>query len=290
MPLQNVQQPQVGLFDGRAGDRVGADVAQPCDLPLREHLTQVGQALGIQRVAEPVGQDRTGLGNVCRVSPTVMEHGLGQPLVGVVLDECIQPGQGCRVGHHGPARVFALQTADQRRGVSHGHQLALLVGQVERGQQRHLGLWHAGAMVLPDQQAVRQPAVAQDGQHLAGVRRTGRTGKGQRQVGIGSHGAGGVRGVDSMNATTARATSSPLSSCRKCPAPRVTAWGWPRAPGTCWCQMRWPPRVTGSRLLNSVRKGFFQVRNTAQACSLRARSGSRGLVGTKPGNSRAARV
>ena len=45
-----------------------------------------------------------------------------------------------------------------------------------------------------------------------------------------------VPGVARMNATIACATSTPLSSCRKCPASRVMACGCPCAPGTSFCQ------------------------------------------------------
>lgn len=39
-----------------------------------------------------------------------------------------------------------------------------------------------------------------------------------------------------MKSAMVAANSGPLSSCRKWPAPRVNAWGWPCAPGTSCCQ------------------------------------------------------
>lgn len=40
-----------------------------------------------------------------------------------------------------------------------------------------------------------------------------------------------------INAAIALASSTPLSSCRKCPASRVMACGWPWAPGISFCQI-----------------------------------------------------
>ena len=50
--------------------------------------------------------------------------------------------------------------------------------------------------------------------------------------------------------------SSPLSSCRKWPAPLIVTCSCPLAPGTIFWKYLSPPRVIGSRSLKAVRNGF----------------------------------
>ncbi len=54
------------------------------------------------------------------------------------------------------------------------------------------------------------------------------------------------RHVPASQLTMTFASSSPLSSCRKCPPPSIVVCGWPFAPGTRDWKARSAPRVIGS--------------------------------------------
>ena len=169
-------------LDHRAGHRVGADVAQPADLALGERPWRRPGPAGLVQagcVAPPVGQGRRGLGDVGRIGPAVVEHRLGQPLVGVVLDQLVQERQRRIGGDQAAPGVGLLEALDERRGVGDRLQLAAQVRQVEGRQQRDLGARQIPqGGVVGQHEAVGDAAVAQHGQHLAGVGRSRRAGEG----------------------------------------------------------------------------------------------------------------
>src|SRR5215469_13577212 len=57
--------------------------------------------------------------------------------------------------------------------------------------------------------------------------------------------------VAAMKSAMTWASCSPLSSCRKCPAPLMVVWGCPAVPGTRPMNMPSPPLVIGSPSLNA---------------------------------------
>src|SRR5262249_17091018 len=96
-----------------------------------------------------------------------------------------------------------------------------------------------------------------------------------------------LTGVASTKSTTTRASCSPRSSCRKCPAPSIVVCGRPLAPGMSLCRTRSPPAVIGSESLNAVRNGFSHRWSTSHARRFASDAGASGLVGTSLGNWRA---
>src|SRR5262249_5152479 len=94
-------------------------------------------------------------------------------------------------------------------------------------------------------------------------------------------------GVPCTKSTTTRASCSPRSSCRKCPAPPIVVGGRRVAPGISLCRPRSPPAVIGSESLNVVRNGFSQRWSLSHARRFASDAGSSGLVGTSTGNWRA---
>ena len=188
MRIQGGEESPVAALDHRRGDGAGADDAQPRDLALRElrlHLRHDRIRAGD---IAPARQDLARPLDVGGVVPAVVEHRLGEPFVGIVLEQVVEEADD-RIGRqHRAADVLALEPADQRRGVDHRLDHARGIGQVERGQQLHRRRGHrVGRRAVADEKAVGQMAVAQHRQHLAGVGGARRPGQAN---GIGWHWSG----------------------------------------------------------------------------------------------------
>jgi hypothetical protein len=80
------------------------------------------------------------------------------------------------------------------------------------------------------------------------------------------------------------ASSSPRSSCTKCPAPAIVTWSRPRVPGTSAWKTRSAPRVIGSESEKAVRKGRSKAASASQARRLAGAAGSSGVAGTSMGS------
>src|SRR3989442_7744667 len=169
----------------------------------------------------------------------------------------------------------------------HVRRAELLEGQVEGARVGVLGegAWektapHQGGEVPPaDAESLERAAP-----ELAAARAWQRERDGPRvRRRTGAHAAL----VRAMKSTTARASSSPLSSWRKWPAPVMVVCGWPSAPGiACW-RMRSAPPVIGSESLKAVRNGFVQRPRTSHALRFGAAAGSSRVTGTSIRNCRA---
>src|SRR5262249_9226259 len=73
-----------------------------------------------------------------------------------------------------------------------------------------------------------------------------------------------------------RASSSPRSSCRKCPPPAIVTCGCPAAPWISCCRSLSAPRVTGSPSENAVSNGRANARSPFHAATLAALAGGGG--------------
>src|SRR5207244_4241545 len=93
--------------------------------------------------------------------------------------------------------------------------------------------------------------------------------------------------VRATKSTTTRASSSPLSSCRKWPAPVMVVCACPFVPGIACCRRRSAPRVIGSESLKAVRKGYSKRDSVSHAFRFGGLAGSEGEIGTSIGNWRA---
>ena len=187
MRLEGLQEPAVAGLDHRPGHGVGSHHIEPADLAVGEHLLGGGVVRLAHRKASPQGKNGPGPVDVVGVGPAIMEHGLGQPLVGIVLDQLVQEGHGRVVRQHAAPFELPLQPPDDRRGIHHRLQLPLVVGQVEGRQQLHLRPRQIGqGLTARGQEAVGDAPVAQHPEHLAGVGRSGRAAEGDGHA----HGAG----------------------------------------------------------------------------------------------------
>ena len=90
-----------------------------------------------------------------------------------------------------------------------------------------------------------------------------------------------------IKSTVNSASSSPLSSCKKCPAPTIVVCAWPFVPGISLWKYASPPLVIRSESLKAVKKGLSHFFNTSQALRLGLEAGSSGLIGTSIGKRRA---
>ena len=86
MRVQKPQQAHVARFNQRRGGRVGTDDRETGNLPLRKKGFACGNHFFIHLQPAPMqGNGFTGAVYVWRVMPAVMEHGLGDPLIGKVF-------------------------------------------------------------------------------------------------------------------------------------------------------------------------------------------------------------
>ena len=174
MRVQERQQAAIALLDGRPGDFVGSHHCEAPHLPLAERLGEPCQLLGGRGDVPVDGQDQRGLLHVLRVGPAIVEHRFGEPLVGVILDQCVEKGD-CRIRMDHPALAVALlEAADLRRRVDHRLiASSAAAGKDENRNQRdwNLGNPHVLRRAAPDP-AEGNPSVAQHGSHLAAVGRS----------------------------------------------------------------------------------------------------------------------
>ena len=126
------------LDDGR-GDFVGAHDTEPGDLSLAHHLLDRGHRIVRGRALGPHGQHPGSLLDIGCMPPAIMEHALGQPLVGVVFENLVEERDHGIRRDGAAAGECLLKATDQRRGIRGRHNLALGIGQVEGRKQGHLG-------------------------------------------------------------------------------------------------------------------------------------------------------
>ena len=139
MGLERRHEAAIACLDHRRGGGVGADDIKPFGLPFAEglpRLLMIGGGVVHHRVS---GQDVRTLLDIGRLAPAVMEHRLGQPLVGVVLQKIVEEGECCVLRHHMAAGIGPFQPADDRRRIHHRVHAACIVGEVKGRQQFHLG-------------------------------------------------------------------------------------------------------------------------------------------------------
>ena len=106
MRVQKPQQAHIARFNQRRGGRVGTDDRETGNLPLRKKGFACGKHFFIHLHTAPMQRNGfTGAVYVGRVMPAVMEHGLGEPLIGEVFQQCIDKGEhgilwpGCTAKH-----------------------------------------------------------------------------------------------------------------------------------------------------------------------------------------------
>ncbi len=130
-PIHDLQESPVACFDHRCGDVVGADHVEPRDLPIGDEGLELLKLRLRGLNVGPAWQDGSRHLDVRIVMPAVVEHGLGEPLVGVVLDQVVQEGQHRIGGNRLASRELGFEAADERRGVHLRLQLAFIVWQIE---------------------------------------------------------------------------------------------------------------------------------------------------------------
>ena len=119
-------------------------------------------------------QNAASLVDTGRKMPAVMEHRLGDPLVGKILQQGVDKGQNRIRRQRTASGNFLLQAAKNGRGIGHSHQRTRPVGEIKGRQQFNRRLGHTGLVCcIAHQVAVGNVSVTHERQHLACVGRTG---------------------------------------------------------------------------------------------------------------------
>jgi hypothetical protein len=113
MSLERLQEPAVARLDDRSGHGVRAHNAQAADLALADGPGDLSQGLVGNGVVAPGGQDDRGFVDVVLVGPAVVEHGLGQPFVGVILDQLVDKGEARIVRDQAASGIVTFQPANE---------------------------------------------------------------------------------------------------------------------------------------------------------------------------------
>ena len=174
--VEQIHQAPVGCFDDRPGSLIGADHRQAPDLALGkpcfcafDHRFS-GTDSDILK-----GQDVTRLLDIGRITPAEMKHRLRHPFIGEVFQQAVDEAQGRLIRANLAGGPLGFKPADQRRGVRHGFDHAVDIGQVEGRQQFDGRAWQAQPVRhCAGEQAIGNVPVAQQRQHLARVGRTRR--------------------------------------------------------------------------------------------------------------------
>ena len=169
--IEQCEQAPVAILDHRGGGGVRADDAEAADLPLGELLACLGRDLVLPVDQHPARQERRGVLHVGGVGPAIVEHRLGEPFVGVVLDERVEEREH-RVGrNHRAPGVRLLQPAGERARIDLGD---VGTGDHELRQQLDAGARQRAMLGrIEHHPRVRNPPIAQHRAKLPAVRRAG---------------------------------------------------------------------------------------------------------------------
>ena len=170
---QAKQAPVAGLDDGR-GYVVGADHAQPFDLALGDVAGRLRQRVAAhQRIAVECEHLR-GLVNIGRIFPSIVEHWLGQPFVGVILEQRVEKCER-GIGRDDRARRESLFEPPNLKGrVDHRvFRASILAGKHEHRDKRDRNGGDADVVTRSAHDPrERDSSIAQRRPHLARVRRS----------------------------------------------------------------------------------------------------------------------
>jgi hypothetical protein len=170
--VEQVEQALVRRLDhrtvlvGAAHQRTAADLAVG-----DERLRLLPAPVGLLRVVVE-GQQPPGLVDGLRVVPAVVEHRLGEPLVGVVLDEAVAELDHRVGGGEAAAGDHRLEPVDERARIDH----RLGVSAVGIGKGDHRDQPHRHRRQVVERRVAQHPGerdapIAQHGAHLHRIRR-----------------------------------------------------------------------------------------------------------------------